>query len=198
MANKKDKNKQGTISTKGMAAIEEALKPLDFTAASIIDLFCNYHYKIKTGIGAGNGHDVKGSIVIHHDFENAMEKLDKHMACVDLAFKLSGTKFDDIDQVENDELTAMYSVTGFKISGGEDNLSVVLIGTKQLTLGRIKITTPKIEITENSSYLWHEDLLNCINTLKREVELYHEGKCAIKHEEEAPEIEFDLEAAKQD
>jgi PAS domain S-box-containing protein len=123
-----------------------------------------------------------------------MEKIDKHMACIDLAFKLSGTEFTDIEQVENNELTAMYAVSAFSLSGGEDNLSVVITGTKQLMFGRVKLRTPKIEITENSSYMWHEDLLNCINTLRREVQLYHEGKCAAElNAPKEAEIEFDLE-----
>lgn len=200
MANKKDKDKefQTTISSKGMESIEEAVKPIVFTDVSITDAFCDYTYRIKIGIGAGNSHNVKGSIVVHEDLSNAMEKLDKHMACIDLAFKLSGTEFDDIEQVENNELTAMYAVTAFSLTGGEDNLSVVMMGTKQLMFGRVKLRTPKIEITENSSYPWHEDLLNCINTLKREVQLYHEGKCAAEPEAaKEAEINFDLESAKQ-
>lgn len=199
MANKKDKSKQKEISTKGMEAIEAVLKPLEFTAATINDDFCNYTYKIKVGVGAGNSHNVKGSIIIHDDLKNAMEKLDKHLACVDLVYKLSRTEFDDINQVENMELTAMYAVHGFAISGSEDHLSVVLSGDKRITLGRVKIKTPKVEMSENSSYQWHEDLLECVELVRKEVQLYHEGKCTKEIESNDPaqiEVDFDLESAK--
>lgn len=198
---KSKKSNQKEISTKGMEAIEAILKPLEFTAATINDDFCNYTYKIKVGIGAGNSHNVKGSIIIHDDLKNAMEKLDKHLACVDLVYKLSGTEFDDINQVENMELTAMYAVHGFAISGGEDNLSVVLSGDKRLTLGRVKFKTPKVEMSENSSYQWHEDLLQCIEHVRKEVQLYHEGKCTKEIEANDPdqlEVEFNLNDAKVD
>jgi hypothetical protein len=196
---KSKKGKQAVISTKGMEAIEAILKPLEFTDATITDDFCNYTYKIKVGIGAGNSHNVKGSIIIHDDLKNAMEKLDKHIACVDMVYALSGTKFDNINQVENDELTAMYAVHGFSISGSEDHLSVVLSGDKRLTLGRVKLKTPKIEMSENSSYHWHEDLLECVERVRKEVQLYHEGKCTKEIETNDPaqiEVDFDLESAK--
>lgn len=199
MAKKSEKNKQKEISSKGMETIETVLKPLEFTAATMKDGYCNYTYEIKIGIGQGNSHNVNGKIVAHEDLQNAMEKLDKHIACTDMAFKLSGTEFDDINQVDNNELTAMYAVHGISISGSDDNLSVVLHGDKRVTLGRVKFKTPKIEMSENSSYPWHEDLLECVERVRKEVQLYHEGKKAFVHEGEDPAqhtIEFDLNAAK--
>jgi hypothetical protein len=123
------------------------------------------------------------------------------MACIDMVFSDSETEFDDINQVENNEFTARYSVSGFSLSGGEDNLSVILSGVKLVSHGRIKFKTPKIELTENSSYHWHEDLKHCIDVLKKEVQLYHEGKCTVKEEiidsaQIALEIEANFEDAK--
>lgn len=186
MAKIDKKGKQISISANGKEVNLDAIANLvtpneDFTGATIVDDFCNYTYDILKGIGEGNTHNVKGKAIVHEDLKNAMQVLDRHMACIDGAFKLSGTKFDNIDQLENDELTANYAVSGFKTKGIEDSLSVYLIGKKTVApIGQMELKTPKVDITEMSSYQWHNELKEAIESLKREVKLYHEGKCEPK------------------
>ena len=207
MSKKKNKTIQVTIGNASAGAaivnlLEVALPKEDFIAATLTDEFCNYTYEIKSGVGVGNKHKVTGKAIVHHDLTNAMMVLNRHMACIDGSYKLAGVEFTNIDQLENDLLTANYDVNGFFSKGSEDSLAVILTGTKTVApIGQMEIKTPKVDISQMSSYQWHNELREAIDEVKKEVRLYHEGKCVVETEEIDPaqhEIEFDLDSAKQD
>lgn len=177
----------------------------DFTSATIVDDYCNYSFDILKGTGEGNKVNVKGKSIVHEDLKNAMQVLDRHLACIDHAFKLSGTIFTNIDQLKNDVLTANYAVSGFKSDGAEDSLRVSLSGSKTVPpIGTMSLSTPKVDITEMSSYPWHNELKDAIANIKNEVKLYHEGKCEPKIDltndpnQTKMEIDLDMDSAKVD
>lgn len=202
----KDKTIHVTIGSADASAVakllDSNLPKEDFIAANITDEFCNYTYEIKQGVGIGNVHSVKGKAIAHPDLINAMMVLNRHMACIDGSYKLAGYTFNNIDELENDLLTANYDVNGFRSKGSEDSLAVILTGTKTVApIGQMEIKTPKVDISEMSSYPWYNELRDAINEVKKEVRLYHEGKCVQETEEVDPnqaEIDFNLEEAKQD
>lgn len=127
--------------------------------AKIKDDFCLYKYEEATGKSIGFIHKVDGKGVIDDDMRNAFARLNVHLAFIDDVFKHSGTAIEDIDKMHNDELTLLYTCTGFKINGGDENESIILIGTKYLSAGaRMEIETPRIAIDSLSSYKWHNEL----------------------------------------
>lgn len=150
----------------------------EINEAAIKDDFCNYSYSIIDGIGVGDRHNVKGkSGTVENDMNDAFGRLRVHLAFMDDIFKHSKTEIDDIDNMHNDQNTLLYDVTGFKISGGEDNESVILIGNKYVSAGgRFNLETPKISIDDSSSYKWYNELKKEINDARLEVSLYKEGK----------------------
>lgn len=179
-------------------------KSFVISSAIIKDDFCNYSFIIKKGVGSGDEHNVKGSSVIHEDLASAMARFNVHLACIDEVFKHSGIEFENIDSMISDELTQLYHVTGFKISGGENDESIILIGSKHVSSvgGRIGLTTPKIPLDNLSSYQWYNELKDAADAIRNEVALYKEGKCTfIETEEQQPDpkqlkIGVDLEEGK--
>lgn len=145
--------------------------------AVINDDFCNYTYKIIEGIGVGFAHSVKGVGIIKDSLRKAFSKLNIHLAVIDDAFKYSGIEIEDIDKHHGDELTQNFYVTGFKIKGGEEDQSVILIGTKYVSTasGRMEIDSPKIALDKLSSYKWYNELKTAIEKCRNEVARYHEG-----------------------
>jgi hypothetical protein len=153
--------------------------------ATIKDDFCNYGYEIKSGIGIGDTHNVKGSGIIDNDLREALGVFNVHLAAIDDAFKFSKYEIEDIDKEHVHELTGLYSVTGFKMSGTEEAESIILIGSKYVSAGgRIKLETPKIPLDSASSYKWYNELKAAADTAREEVALYKEGKCTPPEEEE--------------
>lgn len=146
--------------------------------AAIKDDFCNYTYEIIDGVGVGDKHKVNGSGIIEDDMRDAFRKLNVHLAAIDDVFKLSGIEIGDIDKFHNHELTGHYHVTGFKIKGGLENESIILIGSKFVGTagGRIELATPKIPLDNMSSYKWCDELKAAADCAREEVALYKEGK----------------------
>lgn len=162
---------------------------LVITAASIKDDFCHYSYEITGGVGLGDSHSVKGSGVIEDDMRTAFSKFNVHMAFIDDVFKHSGIEVEDIDAQHSNELTFLYTVTGFKIKGKEDNESIILIGNKYVSSagGRIEMETPKIALDDLSSYKFYNELRDAAEKARNEVWLYKEGKCTIPESDEEEE-----------
>ena len=157
--------------------------------ASLKDDYCNYSFEIKSGIGAGDTHSVKGSGVIEDDMRFAFGKLNVHLAFIDDVFRHSGIQIDDIDAFHVHELATLYHVSGFKITGGGEDEQVVLKGSKYISSagGRIELVTPKIPLDNLSSYPWYNELAEAVQNARHEVELYKEGKYlneALDEEEE--------------
>lgn len=159
------------------------VKPFEVTGASINDEICNYSYDVNLGPNEGDSHNVKGKNVVHHDLVNAFITLNRHLAAIDDAFQGEDI---DIDREQNNPVVGLYHVSGIKIKGKSDNESVILIGTKYVNSvsARVSIETSRIAIDPLASYKWHNELKEAVDTIKREVELYMEGKCTPKEEVE--------------
>lgn len=164
-------------------------KSFSIKEASLKDDFCNYTFEITHGVGSGDTHSVKGSGIIEDDMRDAFSKFNVHLAAIDDVFRLSGIELEDIDNYHAHELATRYHVTGFKIKGGTENESIVLIGSKYVGTagGRIELATPKIPLDNLSSYHWYNELKVAADNAREEVALYKEGKytAAVEEEEKA-------------
>jgi hypothetical protein len=159
------------------AAILAIKKPFTIKEAHIKDDFCNYAYEITDGIKTGCMHNVKGTLIIDKDMREVFALFNVHLAFIDDVFKHADRKFDYINAMHGDTLATLYSVTGFKIKGSDENEGIILVGTKFVSGGgRINLETPKIPLDENSSYKWKEELRDIANKARIEVELYEGGK----------------------
>jgi hypothetical protein len=163
-------------------------KSFTIKEASIKDDYCNYTFEITKGVGAGDTHSVKGSGIIEEDMRDAFRAFNVHLAAIDDVFKLSGIEIEDIEKFHNHELTANYHVNAFKIKGGSENESIILIGSKFVGTagGRIELATPKIPLDNMSSYQWYNELKAAADKAREEVALYKEGKYTTAEEEEEP------------
>lgn len=150
--------------------------------AAMKDGICNYSYEITKGVGYGDVHKVKGTAFYLADLGNAFTIFNVHMAFIDDAFKLSGMEVSDIDTMHNDNLAFQYNVTGFSVTGDEDNESIVLTGIKHVSMGHFDIKSPKILIGSSSSYKWYNELKAAADKAREEVALYKEGKCEVVEE----------------
>jgi hypothetical protein len=172
---------------KGVAIPENG--PFAITAATLKDDLCNYSYDILDGVGAGDTHTVKGKGIADDDLIDAFRNLNVHLACVDDVFKHNKVELDNIDNMHNNEFTALYHVTGFKIKGSAENESVVLIGVKSVSCSgeRISLESPRIPLDGLSSYKWYNELLEAIDHARAEVALYKGGKCTIPEADPEPD-----------
>lgn len=164
-------------------------RPYRIKEAKIKEDLCQYAYEITSGVGIGDTHNVKGSALIENDLRDALSKLNVHMAFIDDAFKHKGIEVSDIDQEHNNDLTYLYYVTGFKMKGTEEAESVILLGSKSVSLGRMEFESPKISLDNFSSYKWYNELKAAIELVREEVALYKEGKCiSVEVEEEKTDL----------
>lgn len=163
-------------------------KPYIIKEAIIKDDYCNYAFEILSGIGAGDTHSVKGSGIIMDDMKEAFNRFNVHLAVIDDVFKHSGIEIEDIDKYHGHDLAFLFTVTGFKISGGEDNESIILKGSKYVSSagGRIELASPKIPLDNLSSYKWYNELRAAADSARMEVALYKEGKVVPAEEDEKP------------
>jgi hypothetical protein len=167
---------------------EKEGRPYRIKEAKIKEDLCQYSYEIISGVGIGDTHNVKGSALIETDLRDALAKLNVHLAYIDDAFKQKGIEVKDIDTEHNNDLTFLYYVTGFKIKGNEEAESVILIGTKSVSMGHIEVETPRISLDSFSSYKWHNELRDAVEAVREEVALYKEGKCIpVEVEETKPD-----------
>jgi hypothetical protein len=153
-------------------------KQVEITGATIKDDFCNYSYEVRSGVGVGDTHNVKGSGIIDDDLRDAFQKLNVHFACIDGVFKHNGIKIKNIDDLKVHELTMDYQVTGFVIKGNAESQSVILKGNKHIGCAsdRGELTLPRIPLDSLSSYEWWNELLDAVTNARMEVELYKDGK----------------------
>src|SRR5690606_33660678 len=100
---------------------------LAVTEAALNDDLCNYKYDIIDGKSAGFDHAVTGKGLIDEDLRDAFRSLNVHLAVIDDIYRHKGVEIESISTMHNDELAMLYNVTGFKIKGGEDNESIILI-----------------------------------------------------------------------
>jgi hypothetical protein len=162
---------------------------IEIIAAEVKDDFCNYGYKIISGVGQGDKIPKRnGAGIIDDDMKDVFQKFNAHLAVIDDAFHHKGIEIKNIDKMHNHELTALYEVTGFKTKGGEDNRSVSIIGSKHIQAGgRIALETPYMPLDNLSSYKWYNELSDLLEAAKEEVLLYSQGKYTPVEEEANPD-----------
>lgn len=165
------------VANKVLGIVESKKRDYKITEAAIKDDFCNYSFEVVRGVGVGDKLSVKGKAgTIKESLRKAFVKFNVHLAFMDDVFKNSGMEIQDIDNLHNDEHTFLYSVTGFKINGGEENESIILVGNKYISSGgRITLETPKIFIHELSSYKWYNELKLAADIAREQVAQYKEG-----------------------
>ncbi|MDX8563446.1 hypothetical protein OZ664_05480 [Elizabethkingia sp. HX WHF] len=172
---------------------EEIFHPIEIRSAAIKDLSCNYTYEILVGKTRGDVLGRKGAQIIHEDLKEAFEQMDVFFAHIDGAFASWAKNQTPIQKLEADEKLANYSVSGFKISGLEENKSVILVGHKETDFGTISFDTPKIKL--ESTYLYKEELNDRLLTLINEVEEYMNGKTAPQYEQMSMDFSASSEEA---
>jgi hypothetical protein len=143
--------------------------------ASIIDGICHYSIHVRRGMGIGT-HNVKGEGIVDVDMEIAFSKLNVHLAIIDGVFKHKEIDIDKVSKFHKHEITAEYTVNSFKINGEEDNLSVILNGSKHVANGQMDLKTPKIILDNMGGYQFYKELKDSVDNAKLEVELYIKGK----------------------
>jgi len=150
---------------------------VEIVAAEIKDDLLDYSFDIVQGIGVGDNAKIKGKGVIDEELRYAFAELNVHLACIDDAFKSMKDK--EFKEIKTHERTTLYQVKGFKIKGGADDLSVILIGSKHVSASgdRMNLETPRIPVDNSSSYKWYRQLKAVIKTCREEVEAYRCGKC---------------------
>lgn len=190
------KSKKTTEPVRDDIAVLLSEYPIEIKEALIKDDLCNYSYEIIDGIGVGDEHSVKGTGIVDKDMVTAFSVFNVHMAVIDDVFKHADIQFADIDKMHGDELATIFTCTGFKIKGGKEDMSIILIGNKYVSAGgRIELKTPKIALDKFSSYKWAPDLKVAAWKACLEVLRYKDGKyTAIEvDEEEAPkQLKMDI------
>ncbi len=192
MARKKNGTKENPVTTEdfkqALTAIVDADKhPYKIVEAKIKDDFCDYKYERTAGVGANNIVAEKGKAgYIRDSMKDAFAELNIHLAVIDDIFKNADIQVQALEPMIGHQLTTLFAVTGFKLSGDEDNLTVQLIGNKYVSMGgRMELETGKIAIDENSSYKWKNELRAAVIDCTEEVARYHEGNyIPIETEEE--------------
>lgn len=162
-------------------------KDFEIKGATINDLQCSYSYELLTGKTKGDIISRKGMHVIHDDLQQAMSDLDVFLAHLDGAFAHWATNKTTLEELEAPETLQNYHVSSFKISGVEENRSVLFSGSKYVAHGTIKFDAPKIKF--NGIYLYMEELESRLDKAIAQVEAYMNGKSAPQLEQQA--IDFD-------
>ncbi|HKR03492.1 MAG TPA: hypothetical protein VJY62_02570 [Bacteroidia bacterium] len=159
--------------------------PTDFEVkgASIADDLCNYSIHVTSGAGVGK-HNVKGEGIVDEDMKIAFSRFNVHLAIIDGVYKHKGIEIDKINKFHNHDITNDYTVSGFKMNGEEDNLSIVLIGSKHVANGIMDMETPKIMLDHTGGYEFFKELKAASENAIKEVELYIGGKCTMPEEDE--------------
>lgn len=154
-------------------------KAYNITDAVLRDDYCNYGMRILIGPKAGEISGTRGKNIIDDDLRHAFGALNVHLAAIDRVFWAAGIT-DDIDTLHGEELALLYNVHGFRLMGDEGDLSVILMGSKDVAMGhRQKINTVAVPLEGSSSYKWYEQLLAAIEHCQAEIEAYKEGKWVV-------------------
>lgn len=164
--------------------------------AELKDEHCNFTYTVLNGKLKGAEHKVKGPGIVDEDLKVSMGMLDVHLAFFDEAFDLSKISVEKIGKFHSHDLTRRYSVYGFEVSGEDEEISVVLKGTKQSKYApsdTMDIKTPKIALHDGSAfYPFRSELHAALDMLREEVELYSEGKFT-RPEDDPKQVKLNFE-----
>lgn len=160
--------------------IEFLEKDVEIKSASLSDALCNYSYELLTGPMPGDILTRKGKHIIHEDLENAFKKFRVFMAHLDDAYT-GNDNSTELSTLEEESETEKYFVSSFKITGVEENRSLIISGTKYVSHGAIGFDTPKVKL--NGSYLYLSQLTEVLDNAISEVEAYMNGKTAPENEQ---------------
>ena len=179
---------------KNMTAKMEELsnKEVEIKGATINDALCSYSYELLKGPTKGDTLNRKGAHIVHDDLQITFNKLDVFLAHLDDAYT-GNTNTTPLSELESEVETEKYYVTGFKISGVEENKSVILQGWKEVDNGIIKFETPKIKYS--SAYLYLSNLKERVQNAIDEVEEYMGGKTAPQEDSNQVHLDFASEDA---
>lgn len=150
-------------------------KEIEIKSAKLHDGRCHYSYEINDEVTSGDVVTRKGSNYYHEDLKNAFSELDVFIAHIDGAFKTWSNNQTPIEKLEQSAELGLYQVNAFKIQGNDENVSVILVGSKETDYGLINFETPKIKL-EKTTYLYIDDLNFRLNVLIGEVDAYKNGK----------------------
>ena len=115
----------------------------------------------------------KCEYLAHNDLIEAFKKLDAHLIAV----------------CEESGLPDDFKVGGFTICDGNDGDGVVLSGNRKLSTGKnLNLTSPMVEYY-GDDYIEGQELQVDVQLCIEEIQLYLDGKCAIKQ----VEIDFNQE-----
>lgn len=156
-------------------------KLIEIRSAALKDMSCNYTYELLFGKTKGDVMKRTGAQIIHEDLNNAFSEMDVFLAHIDGAFSSWANNQTSIQDLEEHEDLNNYGVTGFKISGSDENKSVIIGGYKETGYGIIHFETPKIKLS-NTPYLYVEELNDRLKLALNEVEEYMNGKTAPQYE----------------
>ena len=154
---------------------EMSNKELEIKGANISDALCNYSYELLKGKTKGDTLQRKGAHIVHDDLQIKFDNLNVFLAHLDDAYT-GNTNVTKLVDLEQEVETESYYVTGFKISGVEENKSIILQGWKEVSNGIIKFEAPKIKYS--SAYLYLSEFKERIQEAIEEVEQYMNGKTA--------------------
>lgn len=165
-------------------------KEVEIKGASISDALCAYSYELLKGPTKGDTLNRKGAHIVHDDLQITFDRLNVFFAHLDDAYT-GNTNVTPLTDLENEIETEKYYVTGFKVSGVEENKSVTLSGWKEVDNGIIKFDTPKIKYS--SAYLYISDLKERVEQALDEVESYMNGKTAPQEDPNQQHMSFEEE-----
>ncbi len=121
----------------------------------------------------------KSSQALHIDLDEAMKRLRIHLVVVceqpeALHIDESNVYDFDVEEIEN------YEVTGYTISGSDENAGVVLTGKKLLKNGTVlNLNTPFTKFEDEENYKFGGSLSSDIEACNFEVEAHFNGKWGI-------------------
>lgn len=167
-------------------------KDVEIRGAAINDALCSYSYELLKGPTKGDTLSHKGAHIIHDDLQDKFQRLNVFLAHLDDAYT-GNDNSTDIEFLEGEIETEKYNVSAFKISGVEENKSVVLVGWKNVEAGVIKFETPKVKL--NGNYLYLHLFKTRLYELIDEVEDYRNGKTAPQDDPDQIHMTFAEEDA---
>lgn len=165
-------------------------KEVEIKGAALSDALCSYSYELLKGLTKGDTLTRKGAHIIHDDLQDKFNLLNVFFAHLDDAYT-GITNATTLEQLEQEPETEKYYVTGFRISGVEENRSIMLSGWKEVSEGIIKFDSPKINF--KSAYLYLHQLKVRIFEAVYEVELYMNGKTAPQDDPNQTNMDLEFE-----
>jgi len=167
-------------------------KEVEIKGATINDALCNYSYELLKGKTKGDTLSRKGAHIVHDDLQITFDNLNVFLAHLDDAY--TGNKnTTPLKELEQESETEKYYVTGFSISGVEENRAVILSGWKEVSEGVIKFQSPKVKYS--GSYLYLSELKERVQNAIDEVEKYMGGKTAPQEDPNQVHMDFASEDA---